>query len=79
VFGPAFPTDPSDPADAEPSTITDFNGFVGLAYLSGEVWRTNRATGQVRRLPFVASDMRFMKGVYRGTDGRLHRGSFAFI
>src|SRR5690348_10367370 len=33
VFGPT-PDGSLDPIDAEPSTITDFNGFVGLAYLN---------------------------------------------
>jgi hypothetical protein len=75
VFGPAL----SDPVDAEPSTITDFNGFVGLAYISGTVTRTNTATGEVLTSPFVNSDMCFMKGVFRGTDGRLHHGAFAFV
>jgi len=78
VFGPAFPTDPTDPIDSEPATITDFFGFVGLAYLSGEVRRTNVVTGEVRTLPFVDSDMRFMKGVFRSTDGRFYQGAFAF-
>ena len=49
-----------DPPNAEPSSITDFNGFVGLAYISGTVTRTNTKTGEVRTLPFVDSDMRFM-------------------
>jgi len=75
VFGPgAF-----DPADAEPSTITDFNGFLGLAYINGTVTRTNTATGEVLTLPTRDSDMRFMKGVYRGTDGRIHNGTFGFV
>jgi hypothetical protein len=30
-------------------------------------------------LPFVDSDMRFMKGVFRGTDGRIHQGAFALV
>ena len=77
VFGPGFPG--FDPPDAEPSTITNFNGFLGLAYISGEVKRTNTATGEVRTLPFVNNDMRFMKGNFRGTDGRMHHGAFAFI
>jgi hypothetical protein len=77
VFGPGFPD--FDPPDAEPSTITDFNGFLGLAYISGQVTRTNMATGEVRMLPFVNNDMRFMKGNFRGTDGRMHHGAFAFI
>ena len=65
--------------DAEPATITNFNGFVGLAYISGMVTRTNVKTGEKMRLPFVDSDMRFMKGEFRGTDGRMHHGAFAFI
>ena len=55
------------------------NGFVGLAYVDGTVTRTNTLTNEVLTLPFVDSDMRFMKGVFRGTDGRLHHGAFAFI
>ena len=31
------------------------------------------------RLPFVNSDMRFMQGVFRGTDGKVHQGAFAFV
>jgi hypothetical protein len=77
VFGPGFPG--FDPEDAEPSTITDFNGFLGLAYISGEVTRTNTATGEVRTLPFMNNDMRFMKGNFRSTDERMHHGAFAFI
>jgi hypothetical protein len=75
VFGPGL----LDPADAEPSSITDFNGFIGLAFISGMVTRTNTKTGEVRTLPFVNSDMRFMKGVFKGTDGRTHQGAFAFV
>jgi len=75
VFGPAL----IDPIDAEPSTITDFNGFVGLAFISGTVRRTNTKTGEVRTLPYVNNDMRFMKGVFKGTDGRTHQGAFALV
>ena len=75
VFGPGS----IDPADAEPVTITDFNGFMGLAYISGTVTQTNTATGEILTLPFVESDMRFMKGVFRGTDGRVHQGAFALV
>lgn len=74
VSGPG----PQSP-DAEPITITDFSGLVGLAYLSGTVTRTNTVTGETRQLPFVNNDMRFMKGSYRGTDGDIHQGAFAFI
>lgn len=75
VYGPGS----ADPPDVEPATITDFNGAVGLAYPSGMVTRVNTSTGAVDRLPFKHADMRFMSGVYRGTDGDTHKGTFVFI
>ena len=75
VFGPAA----FDPIDAEPVTITNLDASVGLAYVSGMVTQTNTKTGEVVRLPFVDSDMRFMQGVFRGTDGKVHPGAFAFV
>jgi hypothetical protein len=75
VFGPGI----IDPVDAEPSSITNFNGFVGLAFISGMVTRTDTSTGESLRLPFVNNDMRFMIGTFRGSDGRVHQGAFAFI
>jgi len=75
VFGPSS----IDPIDAEPITITNFNGFVGLAYPSGMVTQTNTRTGETLRLPFIDSDMRFMQGVFRGADGRIHQGTFALV
>jgi hypothetical protein len=80
VYGPAAEgIDPPDAIDAEPITITDFNGVIGLAYLNGTVRRTDLRTGETLELPFVDSDMRFMRGTFRGTDGQVHRGAFAFI
>ena len=76
-FGPALPG--LDPVDAEPITITNFDGFVGLAYPSGKVTRTNTTTNVTEQLQFLSSDMRFMTGNYRGLDGRLHRGTFALV
>jgi hypothetical protein len=76
VFGPMFQ---GTPIDAEPSTITNLDGFVGLAYISGMVTRTNTKTGERLRLPFRDSDMRFMKGNFRGTDGNIHQSTFAFV
>ena len=67
------------PADAEPSTITDFNGFVGITFIDGTVTQTDTTTGQVRTLPFLTSDMRFMNGVFRDTDGRIRQGAFALV
>jgi hypothetical protein len=75
VFGPG-PNPEVDPNEL--STITDFNGFIGVAFLDGEVART-LATGETETFPFLNSDMRFMKGIFRGTDGKVHHGAFAFV
>jgi hypothetical protein len=70
----------------EPSTITDFRGFVGINHVQGQGTVTTgggggglstpTATGD--RLVFDA-DMRFMKGLYLGEDGQEHQATFAFI
>jgi hypothetical protein len=73
VFGPT----PDN--NAEPITITNFNGFVGLAYIDGWAQVTNKQSKQTVVLPMRGSDMRFMSGVYRGADERIHQGAFAFV
>lgn len=78
IFGPT-PDGSLDPIDAEPATITDFNGVAALAYINGNVTRTNTKTGEVRELPMMLSDMRLMRGLYRGVDGNLHQGAFALV
>jgi hypothetical protein len=52
------------------STITDFNGVVAAADIQG--------TANNGAFLFDA-DMRFMEGLYVGTDGGLRQGAFGFI
>src|SRR5713101_7011140 len=59
---------------SEPSTITDFHGFIGVAHVTA----FGTATPGNRRL-FFDTDMRFMKGPYLGMDGRQHNGTFGFF
>ena len=68
-----------DPIDAEPASITNFDGVVGLAYVDGTVTRTEISTGDQVEQRFIASDMRFMQGIYRGVDGKPRQGTFGFI
>jgi len=63
--------------DQEPSVITDFNGFVGVAQVQGTGTATN-PDGSTETLLYD-TDMRFMKGVYVGQDERMHQGTFSFI
>lgn len=71
LFGPS-------PAEDEPSTITDFNGFHGDAHIQGFGTATNTMT-RVQTSLFYDADIRFMKGVYVGVDGKTHQGAFAFV
>lgn len=61
----------------DPSSITDFNGFVGVADVQGTGIATN-PNGSTETLLFD-TDMRFMSGVYVGKDGAVHKGGFGFI
>jgi hypothetical protein len=69
VFGPA--------PGAELSSITDFDGVIGAAHLQGPAIQT-LADGSTTTL-YCDYDMRFMKGLYIGVDGRAHRGTFSFF
>lgn len=66
------------PGTGEPGTITDFNGVLGLAAVSGTGTGTNTDTGESTRLVFDA-DMRFMQGQYIGVKGQNHEGTFVFV
>jgi hypothetical protein len=61
----------------DPSVITDFNGFVGVADVQGTGTATN-PDGSTETLLFD-TDMRFMSGVYVANDGRVHNGTFGFV
>ena len=75
VFGGLhiYGVDPS----MEPSAITDFRGAVGAAIVQGTgTWKVR---GRPAETLLFDSDMRFMQGVFRGTDGRNHKGTFGFV
>jgi hypothetical protein len=62
---------------ADPSSITDFNGFVGFADVQGTGTATN-PDGSTETLLFD-TDMRFMSGTYLGKDSRTYKGAFGFV
>ena len=61
----------------DPSSIGDFNGFVGVADVQGTGTAKN-PDGSTEELLFD-TDMRFMSGVYVGQDGAVHKGAFGFV
>jgi hypothetical protein len=74
--GPDFHINSFGPG-IDPSSITDFNGFVGVAEVQGSGTGTNEDGSTV---PLIFdTDMRFMSGVYVAKDGRVHKGTFGFV
>jgi hypothetical protein len=69
--GPVTSTTPGQ--GGEPSTITDFNGSIGVVRVQGT---GSDAAGNSL---LWDADLRFMRGIYRGVDGKLHTGTFALI
>jgi len=59
------------------SSITDFNGFVGVADVQGTGTATN-PDGSTETLLYD-TDMRFMTGTYVGKDGHVYKGTFGFV
>ena len=57
----------------EPNAITDFSGVYGGAAVEG-----TGTDGQGHTL-YWASDIRFMKGKYRGADGGFYHGTFVEV
>jgi hypothetical protein len=79
LFGAATPFHIQLPGpDTELSAISDFNGVLGVAAVSGTGTGTNTDTGTSNPLVFDA-DMRFMQGQYIGMDGQNHEGTFVFV
>ncbi|HWY68540.1 MAG TPA: twin-arginine translocation signal domain-containing protein [Terriglobales bacterium] len=80
VEGTAAATDPTGahPGGRDPSAIYDFKGFIGSADLVLTGTGTDLNTNKSDKYTFH-TDSRFMSGVFLGTDGKKHRGNFAFI
>jgi hypothetical protein len=57
----------------EPSAITNFNGFIGVAHVEGT------GTDNLGNTLYWNTDLRFMNGVFVGDDGKTRSGTFAFI
>jgi hypothetical protein len=60
------------PGTGEPNTITDFNGFVGVAHITGA------GAGDNAGLSFDV-DNRFITGEYIALDGRHFNATFGFL
>jgi hypothetical protein len=75
--GPGTHVGPGGGGGNEPSMITDFEGYIGVAAVDGTGTGTNTDTGETTPLLFDV-DLRFMQGVYRSVDGRFLEATFLF-
>jgi hypothetical protein len=64
--------------NTDESAIYDFQGTVGVANIEGPGAGVHSGAPLPSNAEF-GSDNRFMKGVYVGTDGKRHHGTFGFI
>jgi len=80
IDGSAAATDGTGthPEGRDPSTITNFSGFVGGADLLFSGTATDTNTGAKATYQFH-TDTRFMQGEFIASDEQRHRGAFAFI
>jgi len=80
VSGAMAPTDPSGahPGGRDPSVIFNFKGFVGQADFNLTGTGTDLETGASAHYLFH-TDMRFMSGVFIGTDQIERHKTFAFV
>ncbi len=80
IDGSAAATDATGthPEGRDPSTITNFEGFVGNVDLTFSGTGMDTKTGATAPYQFH-TDTRFMKGVFIASDERRHHGTFAFI
>jgi hypothetical protein len=77
-----FPTSPNPAGSTatiesgvgDPSTITDFNGFLGVGEFTGGTGTDEKGTTL-----YWAADARFMDGEYVDQNGRERRGAFSFL
>jgi hypothetical protein len=80
IDGSAAATDGTGthPEGRDPSTITNFSGFVGAADLLFSGTATDTNSGAKATYQFH-TDTRFMQGEFIASDEQRHRGAFAFI
>jgi hypothetical protein len=79
ILPPLAPGTDGQPGQyTEPITITDFKGFSATAIIDGTGTGTPTQANPEGRYNFNV-DMRMMKGVYVGVDGKQHEASFGFV
>jgi hypothetical protein len=65
--------------NTDPSTVWNFQGASGIAFIDTSVTRRHRKTGEEEVLPSTMNHMTFMQGIYIGRDGHVREGTFSLV
>ena len=65
--------------NTDPSTVWNFQGASGIAFMDTSVMRRQRKTGEKEVLPSTMNHMTFMQGIYVGRDGHVREGTFSLV
>ena len=65
--------------NTDPSTVWNFQGTSGIAFIDTSVTRTHRKTGEQQVLPSTFNHMTFMQGIYIGRDRHVREGTFSLV
>jgi hypothetical protein len=66
-------------ADSDPSTVWNFQGSSGIAFIDTTAKQKDRKTGAEKNLDSLFNHMTFLQGVYAGRDGHVRSGTFSLV
>ena len=71
---------PMTGVDTDPSTVWNFQGYSGIAFIDTKAAQRDRKTGNVQgNLESTSNHMTFMQGVFQGRDGHVRAGTFSLV
>jgi hypothetical protein len=65
--------------DTDPSTVWNFEGSSGIAFINTTATQRDQKTSVVKNLDSLFNHMTFMQGVYAGRDGHVRNGTFSLV
>ena len=65
--------------DSDPSTVWNFQGSSGIAFINTTATQRDQKTSVVKNLDSLFNHMTFMQGVYAGRDGHVRNGTFSLV
>ena len=70
---------PFSGVDTDPSTVWNFQGSSGIAFIDTTATQIDQKTGALKNLDSTFNHMTFVQGVYVGRDGHIRNGTFSLV